>query len=274
MKVYEAPKVILVARPSLVMEGVGELLLEYGESPVRGWDRGGKARDLSDGDGLCELMGRLCYGSFGKRQGRVGAVDYFDNVLSGGHGSVLEHAVWSFVVCRASRGYTHQQVRHRAGWAYSQESQHFIRYASEGEPGSMEAAVCVTGAPGLPGDWTVANKMVSDAESAVENYAELWKLIRETFPEDAKRVKKEVSGVARGDLPTSLESRIGITANARALRHFCELRGALDNVPEVRLVALQIAVIMFKEAPAMFQDVHVEGLGTKDAFISSKWRKV
>ena len=141
MKTFDRPKVILVTRPSIVFEGVQQLLSEY-DLLSAGWQR---AKDDGDGDSIPELMGRLCYGSFGKRQGRIGAEPYLLNILEGGHGSVLEHANWGFVVCRASRGFTHQIVRHRAGFAFSQESQHFIKYSTEGEPRAPEAAVCVTG---------------------------------------------------------------------------------------------------------------------------------
>src|SRR5947209_19727819 len=42
------------------------------------------------------------------------------------HGSVLEHAVWNFIVTGVSRSFTHELIRHRAGWGYSQLSQRFV----------------------------------------------------------------------------------------------------------------------------------------------------
>lgn len=270
MRSFGAPKVILVARPSLVAEGVGELLREYGVSPVHGWNRGDDQRLLSDGDGLSELMGRLCYGSFGARQGRIGA-DYHANVLEGGHGSVLEHACWSFVVTRASRGYTHQQVRHRAGWAYSQESQHFIRYADQGEPGWQEAGLCLTGWPDF-----LKPAVTEFVRGALEFYSLMTKAVDERARLAGAKtgLKKLVAGLVRGILPNILESRIGITANARALRHFCELRGQPDNVLEIRLVACEIARIMKIEAPHMFQDVEIGMETDGHPAVSSRWRKV
>ncbi len=248
MKFHDAPKVILVGQPSIYWPGVTSLLEEYGLD-FEGW-----RRDLDDvdGDGLPELMGRLCYGSFGAAQGRIGARAYIANILDGGHGSVLEHANWSFVICRASRGFTHQMVRHRAGSAMSQESQHFIRYAAdEGDPKAPEAAACLTGIP--ESERTGAEGAI---RAAVLAYVGLWKGIRAKFAPDAK-VKKIVSGAARGLLPGALESRLGFTANARALRHICELRGTEDNTLEIRLVAVQLAEIMMREAPAIFQDFAV-----------------
>lgn len=264
MKIHDAPKVILLARPSIDWAGVAEFLAEYGMG-VDDWRRGSADRD---GESLPELAGRACYGSFGERQGRTGAADYMEHVIGSGHGSVLEHGQWTFAVCRASRGFTHQMVRHRAGFAFSQESQHFIRYSREdAEPGSQEAALCVAGVPAEYRD--IALDAASDALDA---YSALWKALRSDFPPGAK-VKKAVSERARGLLPCGMESRLVFSANARALRHFCELRGTAENALEIRLVAARVAQLMKEEAPAIFQDFEIgdaeDGLPT----VSSRWRK-
>jgi len=264
MKVHARPLVILVTRQEIVREGVGQLLAEYGLEPSA-WQR---LLVDTEGDKIPEMMGRLCYGSFGPRQGRVGAVDYLANVIEGGHGSVLEHAVWGFVVCRASRGFTHQMVRHRAGFAYSQESQHFIRYSDMDEEGGTEAAVCVTGLPE-----GAAASAVQWALRSLEAYGQIWKVVRQDFPAAAK-VKKIVSGLARGVLPGMMESRIGVTGNARALRHFCELRGTEDNVEEIRIVACDILAIMKREAPAIFQDLTLVAGTDGRPVVASGHRKV
>jgi thymidylate synthase (FAD) len=210
MKVHYRPRVILVARPALVPEGVRELMAEYGHESKAAvsaaWRRG--PDDESDGD----------------------------------------------------------------GFAFSQESQHFIRYtpAEGGEPGAPEAAACITGLREGSREAAAAIQACSDA---VDAYARLWALVRQSFPEDAK-VKKLVSGTARGLLPGAMESRLGFTANARALRHFCELRGQPDNVLDIRLVACDVACIMRSEAPAMFQDVEVGPWEDGEPFVVSSRRKV
>ena len=48
--------------------------------------------------------------------------EYFANILRSAHGSVLEHANYSFALRNVSRVLTHELVRHRAGSAFSQES--------------------------------------------------------------------------------------------------------------------------------------------------------
>src|SRR5229473_4804629 len=74
---------------------------------------------------LTEIAGRLCYMSFAKPRPGGNKV-YLDHILEVGHGSVLEHAVWNFVITGVSRTLTHELVRHRAGWAYSQLSQRYV----------------------------------------------------------------------------------------------------------------------------------------------------
>ena len=73
---------------------------------------------------LCEAAGRVCYMSFGK--GRKSNAQYLANILESAHGSVLEHAVWNFVITGVSRSFTHELVRHRAGFGYSQLSQRYV----------------------------------------------------------------------------------------------------------------------------------------------------
>ena len=80
------------------------------------------------GEALAEFAGRLCYLSFGADAGLEGGhrtipgrttnQAYLANILNTKHGSVLEHAVWSFLLEGISRSLTHELVRHRAGMGY------------------------------------------------------------------------------------------------------------------------------------------------------------
>ena len=263
MKVHLAPKVILVTRPSIDWDGVDELLAEYGEDAT--WRRGDSD---AEAESIPELMGRLCYGSWGSRQGRIGARDYLANILSSGHGSVLEHANWSFVVVRASRGHSAQLARHRSGFAHSVESTHFIRYGLADAKGAQEAAFCAAGIPvGLMQD------AASAFADAIEAYNQIFDALRRDFP-DGFAGKKATCGAVRALLPNGLEAKHGFTANARALRHFCELRGNEDNVLEIRLVAAQVAAIMMREAPAIFQDFKIEAGNDGHPVVHSEHVKV
>ena len=51
---------------------------------------------------------------------------YIQHIKETGHGSVLEHAVWSLIFTDVSRSLTHELVRHRAGVGYSQLRQRYV----------------------------------------------------------------------------------------------------------------------------------------------------
>jgi thymidylate synthase (FAD) len=84
---------------------------------------------------LIALAGKRCYKSFQKSLNpnitriRENYRDYFDNILSSGHGSVLEHSVYNLAIENVSRVFTGEMNRHRAGWAISEGSMRFIRYS-------------------------------------------------------------------------------------------------------------------------------------------------
>jgi thymidylate synthase (FAD) len=239
IKVFYNPQVYLIAKPQLNWSAINQYLIDT-ESGV--WQ---KSDEAGDGELLCEFMGRLCYGSFGPRQGRTNTSEYLNNILAQQHGSVLEHANYSFVVTQCTRGYTHQQVRHRAGWAYSQESTHFIEY------GENEARLAF---PGIPID--EVETCAEAAKLELKAYAALVVKLKQAF-DQRPRKKKLVCGAARVMLPASLESKLGFTANIRGLRWFTTLRGSDHNTAEIRLVAIQVLRFMQAECPALFSDYEV-----------------
>src|SRR5207237_4689667 len=79
----------------------------------------------TDGERLSEFAGRLCYMSQANPANRETRA-YIANIKKQGHGSVLEHANYSLLLEGVSRSLTHELVRHRAGFAYSQLSQRYV----------------------------------------------------------------------------------------------------------------------------------------------------
>ena len=85
-----------------------------------------------------EFGGRACYRSWepglnpNVTRVRTDQKEYFANILRSAHGSVLEHANWSFALRNVSRVFTHELVRHRAGSAFSQESLRYVRLTDIG----------------------------------------------------------------------------------------------------------------------------------------------
>ncbi|HEV2655200.1 MAG TPA: FAD-dependent thymidylate synthase, partial [Ktedonobacteraceae bacterium] len=121
-----APGVAILARPHLHAAGLNGFLAGF--DPELHF--GGYLDDptfLPDGAQLCKIAGQLCYMSFGpKRSLNAQAKRYFDNLKSSGHGSVFEHANFSLLLYGISRSVTHELIRHRAGFGFSQLSQRFV----------------------------------------------------------------------------------------------------------------------------------------------------
>jgi thymidylate synthase (FAD) len=210
------------------------------------------------GERLVEVAGRVCYMSFAKpRPG--GNAAYIDHILEVGHGSVLEHAVWNFLFTGISRSCTHELIRHRAGFGYSQLSQ---RYVDE-SVAEYVVPDCIADDPELNQLW------LETVAQAHEAYVKLTEKLQGKFQEEPDRTlrRKLARQAARSVLPNATETKIFVTANARALRHFIELRGSRHAEPEIRKLATQVLKIMQREAPNLFSDYELTPLpdGTFEA---------
>jgi thymidylate synthase (FAD) len=171
---------------------------------------------------------------------------YLGHIKEVGHGSVLEHSVWNFIITGVSRSFTHELVRHRAGFGYSQLSQ---RYVDESVADFVEPD-CIGDDPDLHEIWRSA------AEHAQEAYVKLVDGLQKKFAdiEDRTLRRKMARQAARSVLPNATETKIFVTANARALRHFIELRCNEHAETEIRMVAAQVLDILRKDAPNIFGD--------------------
>jgi len=241
------PTVFLIARPSVDLEGMrGYLEDVHGQSWLerRLEEAGG---ELRGGETLVEFGGRACYRSWepglnpNVTKVRTDQREYFANILRSGHGSVLEHANYSFALRNCSRVLTHELVRHRAGSAFSQESLRYVRLTDIGfrVPPALEP---------------IREQVLSIVEQLEEfqvSAAEELGIEQEGVP---FHVKKEVTSALRRLAPLGLSTDIIWTANARTLRHVIEMRTAEGAEEELRLVFDEIARIMQAEAPYLFQD--------------------
>src|SRR5687768_18308580 len=68
--------------------------------------------------------------------------DLIRRVIESGHGSTIEHIVFTFAISGVTRTLSHQLVRHRAGVAFDQQSQRYLNYKrpSYMVPGRLTAA--------------------------------------------------------------------------------------------------------------------------------------
>ena len=242
-----SPKVFLIARPAIDVEGMRGYLKDVGGEAWLERRLGEADGEVKGGETLVEFGGRACYRSWepglnpNVTKVRTDQREYFANILRSAHGSVLEHANYSLALRNCSRVLTHELVRHRAGSAFSQESLRYVRLTDIGfrVPPALE-----------PIREQVLAIVEQLEEFQVSAAAEL-EIDQEGVP---FHVKKEVTSALRRLAPLGLSTDIIWTANARTLRHVIEMRTAEGAEEELRLVFDEVARIMQAEAPGLFQD--------------------
>jgi thymidylate synthase (FAD) len=204
--------------------------------------------ESTDGERLAEFAGRLCYMSQRNPAKRT-TRDYLENIKRQGHGSVLEHANYSLLLEGVSRSLTHELVRHRAGWAYSQLSQ---RYVDE-----SEAHFVVP--PAIIGDEALEAAWREQIEGAQRSYVALVEQLMERYAWVGDKVhrRKMAREAARGVLPNSTETKIVVTGNARAWRTMLELRSSEGAELEIRRLAVAALRVLQSEAPGFFSDFEI-----------------
>jgi thymidylate synthase (FAD) len=215
-------------------------------------------------NGLPHFSGN-CYLSFAKpRPG--GNKAYIGHILDVGHGSVLEHSVFNLIITGVSRSFTHEMIRHRAGFGYSQLSQRFV---DESGCSFVEPDV-IAGDPELHKVWVEA---VGACQRA---YKELADGLTAKFAHLSDRTlrRKKAREAARSVLPNATETKIFVTANARALRHFIEMRADPAADAEIRKVAVAVLKILQAESPNLFGDYTITDLPEGGQTASTRHRKV
>lgn len=235
-------KLYVVSRPNMDLAAITSFLADAGLS----WRR---SADASEAEEIVEVAGRVCYLSFGSNQSPRSTGAYIRNLVIQGHESVLEHISWSFILTGVSRGFSHQLVRHRAGFSFSQLSQ---QYHDESAAGVI-VPEAVQSSPGALEIW---NRVTSEARAGY--VALLDALLDATTPELSERERlRLVRSAARGVLPAATSTTIFLTANARALRHFLRVRGGIPGDEEMRHISGMLLEAVSVDAPDVFGDFEV-----------------
>ena len=230
MELFFEPRVTLIARPHF-SEPTHLPVAWLGES--------------TDGERLAEFAGRLCYMSQANPAKRP-TREYLDNIKKQGHGSVLEHANYSLLLEGVSRSLTHELVRHRAGFAYSQLSQRYVD----------ESSACFVVPPAIIGDEKLEGTWRTQVESAQQTYVALVEQLMERYGWVADKVhrRKMAREAARAVLPNATETKIVATGNARSWRTLLELRAGEGAEMEIRRLAITVLRLFQREAPGFFSD--------------------
>lgn len=252
MKIITWPDVYLVGQQVRELDLANFL----DDNDVDDWSTDAK----SSGEALCEVAGRLCYMSF-KNPRPGGNRAYLAHIKELRHGSVIEHCVMSFIFTGISRSLTHELVRHRAGWSYSQLSQRFVD----------EKDTAFVLPPAIIPDSPEYQRWVKNCQESLDAYIELSKTAASV---KGTSEKKRIREMARSVLPNCTETKIFCTVNARALRHFLELRGSSGADAEIRRLALVIHKKVVIEYPELFGDYSVNVDADNNAVLETPYPKV
>ncbi len=213
---------------------------------------------LPPAETLVKFAGQLCYLSHGpNRTLNKEAQTYLKNIKESGHGSVLEHSNISILLWGVSRSLTHELVRHRAGFGFSQVSQRYVggrtlRFVERPEYSEDE----------------FLHRLFEDR---IENTQHEYEWITNYLYEKQKEysggilsaehktdLRKKVRQSARSLLPNETEAPVVVTGNVRAWRHFLSMRGSEHAETEIRRAAFEVYRCLDQVAPILFEDFEVK----------------
>ncbi len=242
MYIFTEPRITLLARQ------------QYVAAPHINWESDADA----PAEAIAEFAGRLCYLSFGADagfegghrliSGRTTNREYLANILKVRHGSVLEHGVWTLLFEGISRALTHELIRHRH-FSYSQLSQ---RYVDESDVAFVLPPEIHEGTPAYETFRTSCSR-------ALEEYRTLLAQLEEQVKDEPSATlrRKRARQTARSVLPNAAETKIVVTGNVRAWRHFIELRGSPSADTEIRRLAIAVLRLLQEESAGLFGDYRI-----------------
>jgi thymidylate synthase (FAD) len=243
------PKIYLLSRPHFDVDIFLSFLRDEGMDR-QDWHRTPQATPSEE---IVEVSGRVCYMSFGQKQSPRSNPEYLRNLLEKGHESVLEHVSWTFLLTGVSRAFTHQLVRHRVGLAFSQLSQ---QYHEETAAAFVQPAY-LDNSPSALQVWRDA--VAASQQSYKTILDNLVKTQGSSGLDLSKReLNRAIRSAARSVLPNATETKIMMTANARALRHIFQVRGSIPGDFEMREVMAELFRLVQSEAPSLFADFSIE----------------
>jgi thymidylate synthase (FAD) len=208
--------------------------------------------DAEGGQALAEFAGRACYQSWKKPNPATATnAGYLAHILDVAHLSVLEHGTVTFYLSGVSRSFTHELIRHRH-FSYSQLSQRYV----PGRDAAMVEPEVIAADPDLH------KTFVEAAEASVRAYNELLEGLEQKFADEPNGTlrRKQARQAARAVLPNAAETRIVVTGNYRAWRHFINLRATEAADVEIREVAVECLRQLQGVAPNVFADFTITTL--------------
>jgi thymidylate synthase (FAD) len=208
--------------------------------------------DADGGQALAEFAGRACYESWDKPNPATATNEgYLRHILEVGHLAVLEHATVTMYLSGVSRSVVHELIRHRH-FSFSQLSPRYL-------PG-RDAAVVEPEV--IAEDPDLHQRFLAATDAALAAYAELLDGLEQRIadvPNTTLR-RRQALQAARSVLPVALETRVVVTGNYRAWRHFIAMRASEHADVEVRELAVACLRELRQVAPHVFDDFRISAL--------------
>jgi thymidylate synthase (FAD) len=208
--------------------------------------------DADGGQALAEFAGRACYQSWSKPNPKTATnAGYLRHILEVGHLSVLEHGTVTFYLTGVSRSLTHELIRHRH-FSYSQLSQRYV----PGRGSAMVEPEVIADDPELHAAFVEAT------ETAAKAYETLLAGLEERFADapNATLRRKQARQAARAVMPNATETKIVMTGNYRAWRHFVAMRASEHADVEIRALAVECLRQLHAAVPNVFADFDIATL--------------
>ncbi len=205
--------------------------------------------DADGGAALVEFAGRACYQTWSKPNPKTATnAAYIAHIIDVGHFAVLEHATATFYITGLSRSCTHELVRHRH-FSYSQLSQRYV----------PEHVARVVMPPGIDGDPELERMFLDAVDASRAAYTDLLAGLEAELGDAPGQTlrRKQARQAARAVLPNATETRIVVTGNYRAWRHFIAMRASEHADVEIRRLAIECLRQLVDVAPQVFGDFDI-----------------
>ncbi len=266
------PSVFLIAKTDVNYDTVSDWLSSIGAEEYNLPDK----KKGQMGALLVQLAGKRCYMSYevGLNPNiiriRSDLAAFIDNILKVGHGSVLEHASYSFALENVSRVLTAELNRHRAGMAISEGSMRYIAFNDI----SYWIPESIRDSPGDSDEIHQAKVQTRELfDKAFGQMEENYQLLLDIwgYTENVKTFsqKKKLTSLFRRIIGIGVASGGVWTGNLRALRHIFTMRCSPHAEEEICIVASMMLDEMIKAEPLIFADFQ-----KVNGFWESKYFKV
>jgi len=219
-------------------------------------------QEVSDPELLVGLAAKRCYRSYvagdnpNVSRVRTDWLEYLGNILEQGHGSVAEHATFTFALENVTRVLTAELNRHRAGVAISEQSLRYVRFTDL--PFWMP--------PSIREDSTSSDQHLEwQKRETRESIRRLMDHVRDEYLHLVNKVwkfeemtkfhqKKVITSMLRRILPMGICTGAVYTFNIRALRHIIALRTSDAAEEEIAWVFTRVGKMMVERLPMLMSD--------------------